>query len=288
MANRSLHTEGRRYRTTACCSYEARVEKLEHKVFFVDLSGKTAIVAGGGGAIGSAIATKLACLGCEIALLDLRDVTDTAMAIIQLGRQAFECRVDLTDSWRTRDAIAESVACLGGLDILVNASGVTSHGTFETLREDEWDRVMAANLKSVFVCCQAAIGPMRKRGGGRIVNVGSVLAKNGGNAQPWLDRTEQQHSGNVAYGVSKAGVHTITSYLSRELASFGITVNAVAPGPITSAMTESFPDRLRALIPLGRMGTPNDVAGTVAFLASEYASYITGEIIDVNGGLWSD
>jgi NAD(P)-dependent dehydrogenase (short-subunit alcohol dehydrogenase family) len=140
----------------------------------------------------------------------------------------------------------------------------------------------------VFLCCQAAIGPMRRQKYGRIVNIGSILAKNGGNPRPWIDRGEQQRAGNVAYGAAKAGVHAITFYLAKELAADGITVNAVAPGPIASPMTATFPPTLRALIPVGRLGEAAEVAAAVAFLASDEAAFITGEILDVNGGAWCD
>jgi 3-oxoacyl-[acyl-carrier protein] reductase len=129
---------------------------------------------------------------------------------------------------------------------------------------------------------------MRANRNGRIVNIGSIIGKNGGNARPWLDRAEQQHSSNVAYGVSKAGVHALTFFLARELATDGITVNAVAPGPIASAMTTSFPASLQALIPVGRMGRAEEVAAAVAFLAGPDAAFITGEVLDVNGGMWAD
>ena len=150
------------------------------------------------------------------------------------------------------------------------------------------DAVIAVHLKGTFLCCQAVLPAMKAQRYGRIINLGSVLGKNGGNARPWLDRAEQQGSGNVAYGVSKAGVHAMTAYLARELAPHGTTVNAVAPGPVASAMTAKLNPALAALIPVGRLGTPEDVAAVIAFLASEAAGFITGEVLDVNGGMWCD
>ena len=251
-------------------------------------AGRTAIVSGGSGSIGQAIALRLAQDGCDIALIDLTVKPETAGMVESAGRRVFAYIADLADAGQTRGALAQAVRDLGGLDILVNAAGITSFGSAAGLAEQEWDRVIDINLKGVFLACQAAIEPMKLRGAGRIINIGSVLAKNGGNARPWLDPAEQDRSGNIAYGVSKAGVHVLTSYLARELARFAITVNAVAPGPIVSDMTSSFPDALKALIPAGRMGLPKDVADAVAFLAGPATSYITGEILDVNGGLWSD
>ncbi len=251
------------------------------------LAGTTAIVSGGSGAIGGAIAARLAAGSCDVALIDRTPAPAAVAAIQSAGRRAFEFSADLADAGETRHAIEQAVRALGGLAILVNAAGVTSFGSAAELEAPEWDRVMSINLRGVFICCQAALGPMKQHGG-RIINIGSVLGKNGGNARPWLDPSEQESSGNVAYGVSKAGVHMLTLYLAREFARFGITVNAVAPGPIISGMTRTFPENLRALIPAGRMGRPEEVADAVAFLAAAGSSYITGEILDVNGGIWSD
>ena len=172
--------------------------------------------------------------------------------------------------------------------MLVNVAGTVSFGAAATLPEAEWERVLAVNLKGTFLCCQAVIAPMRAQKYGRIVNIGSILGKNGGNARPWLDAGEQAQASNVAYGVSKAGVHAMTMFLARELADAGITVNAVAPGPIASNMTANFPQRLRDLIPVGRMGTADEVARACLFLAGESSGYITAEILDVNGGMWGD
>lgn len=254
----------------------------------MNLTGKTAIVTGGSGAIGSAIAARLARLDCDVALIDRVASADAFAAIEAAGRRAFRYEADLGDAAGTRAAVASAVEALGGLDILVNSAGVSSFGPAATLADEEWARVIAINLTGVFTCCQAAIAPLKLRGAGRIINIGSILAKNGGNARPWLDPAEQARSGNVAYGVSKAGVHAMTAYLARELAAFAITVNGIAPGPIASAMTRDFPESLRAMIPLGRIGQPDDVAQAVAFLASDAAAFITGEILDVNGGSWSD
>jgi 3-oxoacyl-[acyl-carrier protein] reductase len=250
--------------------------------------GKRAVVTGSNGAIGSAIAKALGREGCDVGLIDRVPSRASSDAIRAASRRAVDVPADLAIGASVRQSIGAAVGVLGGLDILVNAAGITSFGSAETLPEAEWDRVIDINLKGLFLCCQAAIPHLRESGGGRIVNIGSVLGKNGGNSRPWIDPAEQARSGNVAYGVSKAGVHALTSYLARELASSKITVNAVAPGPIASAMTTSFPESLRALIPLGRMGQPDEVAAATLFLASEEAGFITGEILDVNGGSWSD
>ena len=141
---------------------------------------------------------------------------------------------------RRRDEIeavvAKTLEAYGRIDILVNVAGVTSFGSAADLDPEEWDRVLDINLKGTFLCCQAVLPAMKAQRYGRIINLGSVLGKNGGNARPWLDRAEQQGSGNVVYGVSKAGVHAMSAYLARELAPHGTTVNAVAPGPVACGM----------------------------------------------------
>lgn len=249
---------------------------------------KVVVVTGSTGSIGGAVAKAFAAEGADVALVDIRGLSETAAAVAQYGRRAVELPTDIANREAVSAAFRSAVEALGGMDILVNAAGVTSFGSAADLEENEWDRVLSINLKGVFLCCQAAIEPLRRRGGGRIINIGSILGKNGGNARPWLDASEQIRSGNVAYGTAKAGVHALTSYLARELAGSRITVNAVAPGPIVSAMTSTFPDSLKALIPLGRMGLPEEVAAAVLFLASAEAAFITGEILDINGGSWSD
>jgi 3-oxoacyl-[acyl-carrier protein] reductase len=138
------------------------------------------------------------------------------------------------------------------------------------------------------LCIRAVIPAMRARRYGRIVSIGSILGKNGGNPRPWIDPAEQKRAGNAAYGASKAGINALSCYFAKELAADGITVNVVAPGPVASPMTTDFPAALRALIPVGRMGQPQDVADAVAFLAGEPAGFITGEVLDVNGGAWCD
>jgi NAD(P)-dependent dehydrogenase (short-subunit alcohol dehydrogenase family) len=180
------------------------------------------------------------------------------------------------------------VATEGRIDLLVNVAGVVSHGSAEALAEDEWDRVIDINLKGTFLCCQAVMAQMRAQRYGRIVNIGSVVGKNAGNARPWLSPDEQKVAGNVAYGVSKAGVHALTGFLAKELAAHGVTVNAIAPGPIATVMTTRYPEALRALVPVGRMGELPDIVRAVLFLASRDSGFITGEVLDVNGGMWCD
>ena len=247
-------------------------------------AGRTAIVVGAAGGIGGAIARGLAAEGANLALVDRRAADVEGLA----GGEAIRFEIDITQRPAVEDMVRGTLGKFGRVDVLVNAAGVVSFGSAASLAEAEWDRVLAINLKGVFLCCQAVIPAMRERRSGRIVNIGSIIGKNGGNARPWLDASEQDRSSNIAYGASKAGVHALTLFLARELATHGIMVNAVAPGPIRSAMTTTFPDALKAAIPLGRLGTADEVAEAVKFLASDAAGFITGEIIDVNGGMWGD
>ncbi|WP_186332281.1 SDR family NAD(P)-dependent oxidoreductase [Bordetella genomosp. 13] len=244
-------------------------------------AGRVALVTGGAGGIGRAVSLALAAHGAKVAAADRVAFEPPAPGVLGVP-------LDVTRRDDVARCMDEVVARLGRLDILVNVAGIVSMGSAETLDEAEWDRVIDINLKGTFLCCQAAIAHMRRAGGGRIVNLGSVIGKNGGNPRPWLDPREQERASNVAYGVSKAGVHIMTAFLAKELASARITVNAVAPGPVASAMTTNFPQALRDLIPMGRMGAADEIASAVLFLAAPQSGFVTGEILDVNGGIWCD
>jgi 3-oxoacyl-[acyl-carrier protein] reductase len=259
------------------------------------LRDRVAIVTGAAGGLGSAISERFAQEGASLCLADRNSTAATAATVRSHGRQAIEVLADVTQAASVNAMVEQALTAFGRIDILVNVAGVSSHGAAATLPEAEWDRVLNHNLKSVFLCTQAVMlctqavmAPMRSRRYGRIVSIGSILGKNGGNPRPWIDPAEQTRAGNVAYGASKAGIHAMTFYFAKELAADGITVNVVAPGPIASPMTTNFPDTLRALIPVGRMGTAAEVADAVTFLAGEAAGFVTGEVLDVNGGAWCD
>jgi 3-oxoacyl-[acyl-carrier protein] reductase len=252
------------------------------------LARRVALVTGAAGAIGGAIASGFAAAGADLCLADRGDTREVVAAVEEKGRRALAVKLDVTRRAEIDAAVQRALDVFGRLDILVNVAGVVSLGPAATLAEAEWDRVLDINLKGTFLCCQAVIPVMRGQGYGRIINMGSVIGKNGGNPRPWIDPSEQERASNVAYGASKAGVHAMTAFLARELAGDGITVNAIAPGPIASAMTKDLPTTLRTLIPVGRMGRPEDVAEAALFLAGEAAAFVTGEVLDVNGGMWTD
>jgi 3-oxoacyl-[acyl-carrier protein] reductase len=249
---------------------------------------RVALITGAAGAIGGATAVELARQNVRLALTDAVSTEAVAARVEAAGGRCKQFALNVRRRDEIKAVAAKALEAYGRIDILVNVAGVTSFGSAADLDPEEWERVLDINLKGSFQCCQAVLPAMKAQRYGRIINLGSVLGKNGGNARPWLDRAEQQGSGNVAYGASKAGVHAITAYLARELAPYGTTVNAVAPGPIASGMTAKLNPALAALIPVGRLGVPADVAAVIAFLASEAAGFITGEVLDVNGGMWCD
>lgn len=244
----------------------------------MSLETKVALITGGGRGIGRAIALALAASGATVAVADIDRPAAEAVAaeIDRLGHRGVAIESDVT-SKPSVTAMTESVVeRLGGLDILVNNAGIFPIAPIATMPEEEWDRVMAINLKGVFLCAQAALGPMRKRGGGRIISLASVSGLVGA-------------VGMAHYAASKAGVIGFTKALAREAAPMSITVNAVAPGIMATEMSErTFPastlELYKAQVPLHRLGRVEDLTGIVVFLASPEAAYITGQVYAVDGG----
>jgi 3-oxoacyl-[acyl-carrier protein] reductase len=247
-----------------------------------EVSTRCALVTGSSRGIGLAIARSLAETGCDVALncsgsARLPALEETAAEIAQrFGVQATAFAADISKPEEAKRLVDEALAAFGHIDILVNNAGITRDGSIVRMTEQDFDDVIAVNLKGAFNCCKAVARPMMRQRFGRIISLSSVVGIYG-------------NAGQVNYAASKAGVIGMTKALSRELVSRGITVNAVAPGFISTDMTDALPDRQRALlverIGCGRLGTPEDVANVVRFLASDGAGYVTGQVICVDGGL---
>ena len=240
-----------------------------------DLTGKTALVTGASGGIGAAVAKALHGAGAAVALHGTRAERLEALAG-ELGERAHVVPADLGDR-AAAEALAKRAAdAMGGLDILVNNAGLTRDNLFMRMSPDEWDRVLQVNLTAAFLLSKAVLRPMMKARWGRIVNVTSVVGHTGNPGQ-----------GN--YAAAKAGLAAMAKSLAAEVASRGITVNCVAPGFIETAMTDKLTDdqkgRIMGAIPAGRMGTPDDCAAAVLYLASPEAAYVTGQTLHVNGGM---
>ncbi|MCS7216128.1 MAG: 3-oxoacyl-ACP reductase FabG [Candidatus Bipolaricaulota bacterium] len=246
------------------------------------LEGKVALVTGASRGIGRAIALALAKEGCDVVLVDLDEPAAQRVAreVETLGRRALPVKANVASLADVQRAVALTVEKFGRLDILVNNAGIIKRGTLEDHSDADWELVISVNLRGTYYFSREAAKIMKRQGWGRIINISSVAGKIG-------DITSAP-----SYGPSKAAVNALTKSLARELAPFGITVNAVAPHAIETEMTAEWSEeRRRALIaqiPLGRMGKPEEVAAAVVFLASPEASFITGEILDVNGGYLMD
>ena len=239
------------------------------------MNGMVTIVTGGAQGIGRTIANFLAEKGSDIAIFDIMDGTEACGEISALGRKCRFYQVNVVDTQMVKDTIDQVVKDFGKLDNLVNNAGITRDNLLLRIKEEDWDAVLDVNLKSVFNCTKAAVKHMLRTGGG-IVNISSVVGVMG-------------NAGQANYSASKAGMIGFTKSTAKEYAERGIRVNAVAPGFISTKMTDALNEKTREemfkAIPLRRLGESKDVAYAVYFLLSKYGGYITGEVINVNGGL---
>ena len=244
----------------------------------VDLTGRVAIVTGASRGIGRAVARELADLGASVVVAARgHHAEEVAAAITAGGGTAQAVRADVTDPESVVRMVGTALERSGRVDILVNNAGIARDQMLLRMKRDDWDAVLATNLTAAFTCTQAVLRPMLKQRFGRIISISSVVGQMG-------------NPGQANYAASKAGLIGLAKAVAREVASRGITVNVVVPGLIDTDMTRAvIPDAREewiSRIPLGRFGTPEDVAGAVCFLASDKASYITGQVFGVNGGLY--
>lgn len=245
----------------------------------MNLKGKTAVVTGGSRGLGRAICLELAAGGANLVFCFAGNeaaAQETAQACRALGAEVDYLRCNVADSTQVKELMETAVQRFGRIDILVNNAGITRDGLMLTMKESDFDQVVETNLKGTFLCMKAVARQMVKQRYGRIINLSSVVGLHG-------------NAGQVNYAASKAGVIGMTKSLAKELASRGVTVNAVAPGFMETDMTAALSEAARAAtlaaVPMGRMGTAEDVAQAVAFLASDCAGYITGQVLGVDGGM---
>ncbi len=243
----------------------------------MDLTDRVAIVTGSGRGIGKAIALKLAAAGAAVVVNDISQAAEEAAAEIQAaGGKGKAIIADISSADDVNRLVEETLAAFGKIDILVNNAGITRDQLLMRMTEEEWDSVLNINLKSVFLCSKAVARPMMKQRWGRIISIASIVGLIG-------------NPGQVNYAASKAGIVGFTKSIAREMASRGITANAIAPGFIDTEMTQQLSEQQRqelmANIPLGCLGSPEDVAAAVCFLASKEAGYITGQVLTVDGGM---
>ncbi len=242
------------------------------------LDGKTAIVTGAAQGIGKEIACSLAKEGANVAVsdIDIEHAEQTADQIRKTGRKTLVIKADVSMPDEAANIIEKTIDKLGSLDILINNAGITRDNFILRMKDEDWDKVLAINLKGTFNCIKAAAKVMLKQRKGRIVNMASIIGLIG-------------NAGQANYAASKAGVIALTKSCAKEFGSRGITVNAIAPGFISTKMTEVLKEDIKQKmlgnIPLGRFGLPADVANLVLFLVSDEANYITGQVINVDGGM---
>jgi 3-oxoacyl-[acyl-carrier protein] reductase len=243
------------------------------------LKDKVALVTGASQGIGWDIAQALVVAGAKVAVAARREEKLALLVgeIAAAGGEAIAVRMDVADAEQVKTGFKQVIEKFGRLDILVNNAAITRDGLAVRMKPDDWDAVIRTNLTGAHLCIQQALGTMMRARAGRIINISSVVAQMG-------------NAGQANYVAAKAGLIGLTKAIAMEIASRNITVNAVAPGfidtPMTNVLSDKVKEELRARIPLGRLGVPRDVAASIVFLASDEAAYITGHVLDVNGGMY--
>ena len=245
----------------------------------MDLTGKVALVTGASRGIGQAVAVELAKAGADVIVNYIGNeavAQETVEKVEALGRKALKIKADVGNADEVQAMVDEAHAAFGHIDVLVNNAGITRDGLLIRMKDSDWDDVLNINLKGVYLVTKAVAKLMVKQRSGRIINMTSVSGVTG-------------NVGQANYAAAKAGVIGFTKTCAKELAARGITVNAVAPGFIETAMTDVLPEKIKegiaATVPFGRMGQPEEIASVVTFLASDFASYITGQVLNVDGGM---
>ncbi len=245
----------------------------------MSLTGKIALVTGAAQGIGREIALALASDGADVAICDvnLEAAQKTASEIETKGKKSLAIKANVASSADVSAMLEQVIEKFGRIDILVNNAGITRDGLILRMKDEDWDLVLSINLKGAFLCTKSALKYMTKQRAGTVINIASIVGAMG-------------NAGQANYVASKAGLIGLTKTIAREYANRGITANAVAPGFIETAMTQALPENVRQelakQIPMGKLGTPEDVANAVRFLASPWASYITGQVVHVNGGMY--
>jgi 3-oxoacyl-[acyl-carrier protein] reductase len=243
----------------------------------MDIKGRVALVTGAGQGIGKAIALKLATYGATVVINDINEkAEETAAEIVKEGGKSMAIIADVSSAKDVERMIKETLEVYGQIDILVNNAGITRDSLLMRMEEDSWDKVLEIDLKSVFLCSRAIIRQMLRQRYGRIINIASIVGQIG-------------NAGQTNYAAAKAGVIGFSRALAKEVAAKGITVNAIAPGFIETEMTKKLNEQQRQElaknIPMGSLGSPEDVAGAALFLASDAARYLTGQVITIDGGM---
>jgi len=242
----------------------------------MNLNNRVAIITGAARGIGQAIALRLAQAGACVVVTDIDGSEPVAEEIRAMDRNSLAITADVSSAGEVSRLVETTLDTCGRIDILVNNAGITRDQLLLRMSDEDWDRVINVNLKSVFLCTKAALRPMLKQRWGRVINLASIVGIIG-------------NAGQANYAASKAGIIGFTKSIAKEVASRGITVNAIAPGFIDTGMTqqlnESQKQELKQQIPSGYIGSPEDIAAAAAFLASEEARYITGQVLNINGGM---